>query len=90
MRQTFEEVLRVPAINRYFADEVSGFGVAYPEPLFAPDGNWEHRDGVSGQRLPGRELVLQDGSRPRSIACLRMAAGSACNSPRTKPSFPMP
>jgi hypothetical protein len=63
MRQTFEEVLRVPAINRYFADEVSGFGVAYPEPLFAPDGNWEHRDGVSGQRLPDRELVLQDGSR---------------------------
>lgn len=63
MRQTFEEVLRVPAINRYFAEEVSGFGVAYPEPLFAPDGNWEHRDGVSGQRLPDRELVLQDGSR---------------------------
>ena len=32
-------------------------------PLFAPDGNWEHRGGVSGQRLPDRELVLQDGSR---------------------------
>jgi len=63
MRRTFEEVLRVPAINRYFADEVSGFGVAYPEPLFAPDGNWEHRDGVSGHRLPDMELVLQDGSR---------------------------
>jgi 2-polyprenyl-6-methoxyphenol hydroxylase-like FAD-dependent oxidoreductase len=29
MRRTFEEVLRVPAINRYFADEVCGFGVAY-------------------------------------------------------------
>ena len=63
MRRTFEEVLRVPAINRYFADEVSGFGVTYPEPLFAPDGNWEHREGVSGHRLPDSELVLQDGSR---------------------------
>jgi hypothetical protein len=63
MRRTFEEVLRVPASNRYLADEVSGFGVAYPEPLFAPGENWEHRDGVSGQRLPDRELVLQDGSR---------------------------
>jgi 2-polyprenyl-6-methoxyphenol hydroxylase-like FAD-dependent oxidoreductase len=63
MRRTFEEVLRVPAINRYFADEVSGFGVAYPEPLFAPDRNWEHREGVSGHRLPDSELVLQDGSR---------------------------
>jgi len=63
MRRTFEEVLRVPAINRYFADEVSGFGVAYPEPLFAPDRNWEHREGVSGHRLPDKELVLQDGTR---------------------------
>jgi 2-polyprenyl-6-methoxyphenol hydroxylase-like FAD-dependent oxidoreductase len=43
MRRTFEDVLRVPAINRYFADEVSGFGVAYPEPLFAPQQNWERR-----------------------------------------------
>src|SRR5258708_25370575 len=63
MRRTFEEILRVPAINRYFADEVSGFGVAYPEPLFAPARDWEHRDGVSGQRLPGMELVLRDRSR---------------------------
>jgi 2-polyprenyl-6-methoxyphenol hydroxylase-like FAD-dependent oxidoreductase len=63
MRRTFEEVLRVPAINRYFADEVSGFGVAYPEPLFAPDRNWEHREGVSGHRLPDKELVRQDGTR---------------------------
>ena len=53
----------MPAINRYFADEVSGFGVAYPEPLFAPDRNWEHREGVSGYRLPDKELVRQDGSR---------------------------
>jgi hypothetical protein len=63
MRRTFEDVLQVPAINRYFADEVSGFGVAYPEPLFAPARDWEHRDGVSGQRLPDMELVLQNGSR---------------------------
>jgi len=63
MRRTFEDILRVPAINRYFADEVSGFGVAYPQPLFAPNRNWEHREGVSGQRLPDMELVLQDGSR---------------------------
>jgi hypothetical protein len=63
MRRTFEDVLREPAINRYFAEEVSGFGVAYPEPLFAPAGDWEHRDGVSGQRLPDMELVLRDRSR---------------------------
>jgi 2-polyprenyl-6-methoxyphenol hydroxylase-like FAD-dependent oxidoreductase len=62
-RRTFEDVLRVPAINRYFADEVSGFGVAYPEPLFPPDCNWEHRKGVSGQRLPDMDLSLKDGSR---------------------------
>jgi hypothetical protein len=52
MRQTFEEVLRVPAINRYFADEVSGFGVAYPEPragwqLGAP--GWREWATPSGQ-----------------------------------------
>jgi hypothetical protein len=42
---------------------LSGFGVAYPEPLFAPGSNWEHREGVSGQRLPDMDLLLNDGSR---------------------------
>jgi 2-polyprenyl-6-methoxyphenol hydroxylase-like FAD-dependent oxidoreductase len=63
MRQTFEDILRVPAINRHFADEVSGFGVAYPNPLFPPSDNWQHQEGVSGERLPNMDLVLKDGSR---------------------------
>jgi 2-polyprenyl-6-methoxyphenol hydroxylase-like FAD-dependent oxidoreductase len=63
LRGTFEDILRVPEVNRRLAAEGSGFGVAYPEPLFPPDPGWEHRNGVSGQRLPDVDLVLEDGSR---------------------------
>jgi 2-polyprenyl-6-methoxyphenol hydroxylase-like FAD-dependent oxidoreductase len=63
LRRTLEDILRVPEVNRRLADEVSGFGVAYPEPLFLPDPGWEHRKGVSGQRLPDMDLMQKDGSR---------------------------
>ena len=63
LRSTREDVLRVPEVDRQLADEVSGFGVSYPEPLFPPDPGWEHRKGLSRQRLPDVELVLKDGSR---------------------------
>lgn len=62
LRRTFEAILRISEVNRQLANEVSGFGVAYAEPLIAPLPNWEHRQGVSGHRLPDRELVLMDGS----------------------------
>ena len=63
LRSAFEDVLRVPEINRQLAAEGSGFGVAYPEPLFPPNTGWEHRRGVSGQRLPDLDVALADGSR---------------------------
>jgi FAD binding domain len=63
LRSTFEGMLRLPEVNRRLADEISGFGVCYPEPLFPPDLGWEHRKGVSGQRLPDMDLALKDGSR---------------------------
>jgi len=63
LRGTFEDFLRVHEVNRQLAAEGSGFGVAYPEPLFLPDPSWEHRNGVSGERLPDMDLVLEDGSR---------------------------
>jgi 2-polyprenyl-6-methoxyphenol hydroxylase-like FAD-dependent oxidoreductase len=37
LRGTLEDILRVPEVNRQLAAEGSGFGVAYPEPLFLPD-----------------------------------------------------
>jgi 2-polyprenyl-6-methoxyphenol hydroxylase-like FAD-dependent oxidoreductase len=63
LRGAFEDLLRVHEVNRQLAAEGSGFGVAYPEPLFPPDQGWEHQNGVSGQRLPDMDLVLDDGSR---------------------------
>jgi hypothetical protein len=62
LRRTLNDILRVPAV-RLLADEVSGFGVTYPEPLFLPDPGWEHRKGMSGQRLPDMDLMQKDGSR---------------------------
>jgi 2-polyprenyl-6-methoxyphenol hydroxylase-like FAD-dependent oxidoreductase len=63
LRGTFEDILRMPEVNRQLAAEGSGFGVAYSEPLFPPEPSWEHRIGVSGQRVPDRDLLLADGSR---------------------------
>jgi 2-polyprenyl-6-methoxyphenol hydroxylase-like FAD-dependent oxidoreductase len=63
LRQTLNGILRVPEVNRQLAEHLSGVGVGYPEPLLPPAAGWEHRNGVSGQRLPDMELVLKDGSR---------------------------
>jgi 2-polyprenyl-6-methoxyphenol hydroxylase-like FAD-dependent oxidoreductase len=62
LRCTLDNVLRVPEVNRQLSEEVSGFGVAYPEPLFLPAQGWQHRKGVSGHRLPDMNLALEDGS----------------------------
>lgn len=61
LRSVVEEALRVPDVNRLFADAVSGFGVAYPEPLFAASRMWEHRQGMSGRRLCDADLILRNG-----------------------------
>jgi 2-polyprenyl-6-methoxyphenol hydroxylase-like FAD-dependent oxidoreductase len=63
LRRTLSGFLRVPQINRQLSHQLSGFGVAYPEPLFQAEHNWEHRKGVSGHRLSDGDLVLSDGSR---------------------------
>ena len=62
LRQTLETILRVPEVNRQLADEISGFGITYPKPLFAPSPGWEHRERVSGCRLSDINLTLKDGS----------------------------
>jgi 2-polyprenyl-6-methoxyphenol hydroxylase-like FAD-dependent oxidoreductase len=62
LRRTLEDILCVPEVNRRLANEATGFGIAYPEPLSLPHQGWEHRKGVSGQRLPDIELVHRDGS----------------------------
>jgi 2-polyprenyl-6-methoxyphenol hydroxylase-like FAD-dependent oxidoreductase len=63
LRPMLNWMLRVPEVNRRLSDQLSGFGVSYPEPLMPPPTGWEHREGVSGQRLPDMEVVLEDGSR---------------------------
>ena len=39
--------------------QLSGFGVAYPEPLFQAEHNWEHRKGASGHRLFRRRSCVE-------------------------------
>jgi 2-polyprenyl-6-methoxyphenol hydroxylase-like FAD-dependent oxidoreductase len=75
LRHTLEDVLRVPEVNRRLAEEVSGLGVAYPEPLVPPSPGWKHWKGVSGQRLPDLELVLQDGSQTTLYRLLEEGCG---------------
>jgi 2-polyprenyl-6-methoxyphenol hydroxylase-like FAD-dependent oxidoreductase len=63
LRSVLNGMLRVPELNRQLSDQLSGFGVGYPEPLLPPAKGWEHRKGVSGQRLPDMDVVPKDGSR---------------------------
>lgn len=70
LRGMLSGFLRVPEINRQLSDQLSGFGVAYPEPLFQAERDWQHWTGVSGHRLPDRNLVLRDGSRTTLYQCL--------------------
>jgi hypothetical protein len=65
LRRLLSGFLRVPEVNRQLSDQLSGFGVAYPEPLFQAEHNdiWEYRKGVSAHRLSDGDLVLRDGSR---------------------------
>ena len=88
MRSTFEDLLHVPEVNRQLAAEGSGFGVAYPVPLFPPDPGWEHRNGVSGERLPDVDLVLEDGSRTALYRFLEDGRWIRLQGARDKESFP--
>lgn len=55
----FNDMLKVPAINAYFANQVSGFAVHYPDPLpgFAPP-----RSALVGNRIRDMPLRLSDGT----------------------------
>jgi 3-(3-hydroxy-phenyl)propionate hydroxylase len=63
MRSMFEDLLRLDEVNRLLAAEGSGFGVAYAASLYAPEPGWQHRVGISGNRIPDLDLLLEDGSR---------------------------
>ncbi len=58
LRGVFNDMLKVPAINAYFANQVSGFAVHYPDPLpgFGPVGST-----LVGSRIRDMPLTLSDG-----------------------------
>jgi hypothetical protein len=62
LRQLLNDILLVPEVNLRLALQLSGFGVAYPEPLALPGDGWQHLAGVSGQRVRDLSLTLSDGS----------------------------
>ncbi|NKK75096.1 2-polyprenyl-6-methoxyphenol hydroxylase [Rhizobium leguminosarum bv. viciae] len=59
LRGVFNDMLKVPAINAYFANQVSGFAVHYPDPLpgFAPP-----HSALVGSRIRDMPLRLSDGT----------------------------
>ncbi|MVA12282.1 2-polyprenyl-6-methoxyphenol hydroxylase [Agrobacterium vitis] len=59
LRGVFNDMLKVPAINAYFANQVSGFAVQYPDQL---PGSAPPRSGLVGNRLRDMPLKLSDGT----------------------------
>lgn len=75
LRQLFNGLLKLPDVNRMLADQLSGFGVVYPEPaLAAPDG-WTVAPGLTGHRLPDASLVLPDGSETTLYGLMHQGKG---------------
>lgn len=69
LRQTLNDLLKIPEANRKFADDLSGFGVSYAKPVVAVPIGWQYIAGVSGNRLidqdlsaPGKWTSLYDAS----------------------------
>ncbi|WP_035201349.1 FAD-dependent monooxygenase [Agrobacterium tumefaciens] len=59
LRGVFNDMLKVPAINAYFANQVSGFAVQYPDPL---PGFGAGRSTLVGSRIRDMPLRLSDGT----------------------------
>ena len=55
----------------------------YPKPLFAPDRKREHPNSFAGTASEQGTRAARLLADRRSIACLRTASGSGCNSPLT-------
>ena len=67
LRGVFNDMLRVPAFNAYFANQVSGFGVRYPEVLPGFD---TPASPLVGDRIRDIRLELADGTRTTLFALL--------------------
>ncbi|EHK79420.1 FAD-dependent monooxygenase [Sinorhizobium meliloti CCNWSX0020] len=59
LRGVFNDMLKVPTINAYFANQVSGFAVHYPDPL---PGFGAGRSTLVGGRIRDTPLRLSDGT----------------------------
>lgn len=62
LRQVMNDFLRLPSLNAHIAAELSGFGIAYPEPLLSSDTTVGKTDGAAGIRIADCDLQLADGS----------------------------
>lgn len=67
LRAVFDDMLKVPSINAYFANQVSGFGVQYPAPL---PGFPHGKSALAGRRIRDIPLRLVDGSNVNLYALL--------------------
>lgn len=91
LRGVFSEMLKVPEINTYFANQVSGFGVRYRDPL---PGLEKAGSSLVGNRIRDVPLKLSDGSETTLFALLSkgrwldLTIGD--NAPALRPSWLQP
>src|SRR5260370_12879836 len=58
LRRMLNGFLHVPELNRQLSEHLSGFGVAYPEPLFQAEHNTDQRNGARTHPLSAPPLAL--------------------------------
>jgi 2-polyprenyl-6-methoxyphenol hydroxylase-like FAD-dependent oxidoreductase len=71
LRETFSELMKIPALNAALAHDLSGYGIRYPAPLADVPQGWALLPDWTGRRLPDWQLQLDDGGQASLFSFLR-------------------
>lgn len=71
LRETFSELMKIPALNSVLAHDLSGYGIRYPTPVADVPQGWALLPDWTGRRLPDWQLQLDDGSQASLFSFLR-------------------
>ena len=71
LRETFSELMKIPALNAALAHDLSGYGIRYPAPLADVPQGWALLPDWTGRRLSDWQLQLDEGGQASLFSFLR-------------------
>lgn len=71
LRETFSELMKIPALNAVLAHDLSGYGIRYPTSVVDVPQGWALLPDWTGRRLPDWQLKLDNGGQASLFSFLR-------------------